>query len=124
MYIDLLIRLKNAQAARKKFIKFSPFNKLDKAICEILMKNNFITKFELKGKSPKNYLEIYLNPKKKIKGIKFISKPSVKIYQGYKNLKPVKSGFGLGIITTSKGVLSYNEAKEQKLGGQVLFEIW
>lgn len=124
MYLDLLIRLKNAQNSKRKFIKYFVFNKLDKAICDILLKNNFINKFEIKGKAPRNYLEIYLNPYKKIKGIKFLSKPSVKIYKSFRDLNLVKGGFGIGVITTSKGVMTFKEAKQNKIGGQILFEIW
>ncbi|MFH1759457.1 MAG: 30S ribosomal protein S8, partial [Patescibacteria group bacterium] len=52
------------------------------------------------------------------------SKPSRRLYIGYQDLKPVKSGYGHALISTSKGVMTGMEAKKKKLGGELLFEIW
>jgi small subunit ribosomal protein S8 len=123
MYIDLLIKIKNAQAAGKPMLK-SPATKTDKAVAEVLAERGFVKKVELKGKSYKKYLEIELDGARKINGLKFRSKPSLRNYSGYRDLKKVKGGYGTLVLTTPKGVLTDERAKKEKVGGQLLFEIW
>ncbi len=65
-----------------------------------------------------------MSPERDIRGLKFLSKPSRRLYVGYKEIKKVKSGHGLLVLSTSKGILSGEEAKKMKIGGQLLFEIW
>ncbi|TSA44109.1 30S ribosomal protein S8 [bacterium] len=123
MYIDLLIKIKNAQSSGKPILK-SPATKFDKAVADILSDRGFIKKVELKGKSYKKYLEIDLEGDRKINGIKFKSKPSLKNYSGYRNLKKVKGGYGTLVLSTPKGIYTDERAKREKVGGQLLFEIW
>ncbi len=123
MYIDLLIKIKNAQLAGKPILK-TPATKFDKAVAEILADRGFVKRVELKGKSYKKYLEIELEGERKINGLKFKSRPSLRNYSGYKNLKKVKGGFGTLVLTTPKGIFSDERAKKEKVGGQLLFEIW
>lgn len=123
MYIDFLIKLKNAQQARQKLVR-TPATKMDKAVAEILKAAGFLSKIELKKKGAKTVLETYLNLQKPIRGLKFLSRPSVIRYAKSKDLKPVKSGFGLLVISTSRGVMTGEEAKKSRVGGQVLFQIW
>lgn len=59
-----------------------------------------------------------------IRGIKFVSKPSRRISLGYSDLKPALQGYGLRVVSTSKGIMGSSEARKQKLGGVVLFDIW
>ncbi|MEK7574395.1 MAG: 30S ribosomal protein S8 [Patescibacteria group bacterium] len=123
MYINSLIKIKNAQEAEKKSLKI-PFAKMDLAIAEFLLKHGFLKNVEVKGKLPKQVIEIDLKDEKAIKGLKLVSRPSRRIYSGCKNIKRVKSGYGIGVISTSKGIMGDQDARKQKLGGQVLFEIW
>lgn len=123
MYINLLIKIKNAQEAGKNSLK-TPFAKMDLAIAELLLKQGYLKGVEAKGKSTKRVIEIDLKDGKAIKGIKFISRPSRRIYSGCKDIRRVKSGYGMGAVSTSKGIMSDKEARKQKLGGQILFEIW
>ena len=126
MYTDLLIKIKNSQQARKDSFK-TYYSKMDLAIAEILTRQKYIKAVEKKGRLPKRVLEIFLNEPDKgkpIQGIKFISIPSRRIYASYKDLKSVKQGFGMGIISTPKGVMTTKEARKQKVGGQILLEIW
>ena len=60
----------------------------------------------------------------KIGSVKLVSKPSRRIYAGYRELRPVKSGLGLLVVSTPRGIMSGKEARKMKLGGEVLFEIW
>lgn len=126
MYINLLTKIKNAQVVKKETIKV-PYSKMDERVLEVLKENNYIKDFNRKGKGTKRIIEIelkYHNEGTAISGIKFISKPSRRIYIGCKDIKPVKRGYGLLIISTPKGIITGKEAKNMKVGGEMLFEIW
>ncbi|MEK7146892.1 MAG: 30S ribosomal protein S8 [Patescibacteria group bacterium] len=125
MYIDLLNKIKNAKTAGKSFLK-APYSKMDEAVAEILVKNKFVDKFEVKGRLPKRTIEILLkdNGGKKISGLKFISRPSRRIYMGYQDIKPVKGTLGILVLSTPMGIIDGREAKKKKVGGQALFKIW
>ncbi len=123
MYTDFLIKIKNARMAEKKVLK-AKFTKMDKAIAEILAMVNFVEKIEVKGKSAKKIIEIELDGKRRINGLKFLSRPSLRRYVGYKELRAPKGGRGLLVVSTSKGIMTSIEARKQKVGGQLLFEIW
>jgi len=127
MYHDSLIRIKNAQAVKKDKVKI-PYSELDFNILETLKKSGFIGSVLKKGRSFKKVIDVELlydgNKKPVISGLKFYSRPSKKIYFGYQKLKPVRQGFGLGIISTPKGVMSSIKARKEKVGGEYLFEIW
>lgn len=125
MYLDTLNRIKNAQAADKNKIT-APFSKVDAAILDILTKYGFINGFDKKGKI-KKYLEIRILDKSsdsRIRDIKITSKPSRHIYFPYKKLRPFKNNYGVGVISTSKGIMTTAEARKHKVGGELLFEIW
>ncbi|MDP3901812.1 MAG: 30S ribosomal protein S8 [bacterium] len=126
MYIDLLTKIKNAQQAGKEGLKVVHV-KMDASILDILVKSDYLESVIKKGRAPKRVLDIklkYQDGKGAINGIKFVSKPSRHIYIGYKDLRSIKQGYGLGVISTSKGIMTTKEARKEKLGGEVLFEIW
>ena len=115
--------MKNAEAAEKYFLK-TKYTKMDNAVVEILSRYGFVKNFEVKGKSYKKVIEMELNEKHSIRGIKFLSKPSLRRYGGYEDFRRVKSGHGLLVVSTSRGVMSGDDAKKEKVGGQLLFQIW
>ena len=122
----MLIKVKNAQKARKEFLKV-PYSSLDFAVSEILAKNNYLESAVKKGRMPKRIIEIklkYNDGKGVISGIKLLSKSSRRLYGGYSDFREVKQGYGLAIVSTSKGLMTTREAKKAKTGGQLLFEIW
>ena len=126
MYTDLITKIKNAQAVKKESLKV-PYTKITDAISELLAKNKFLDSVDRKGRGPKKIMEIKLKYEEgqgAIKGIKFISKPSRRIYIGYKEIKPIRHGYGISVISTPKGIITNKEAKKEKVGGEVLFEIW
>lgn len=126
MYINLLTQIKNAQAVKKESIKL-PYSKMDEKVLDILKANGYIDDFEKKGKGAKKILEIYLKQKDgevRVERIKFISKPSRRIYIGYEKIRPVRHGYGLNVLSTPKGILTGREARKNKVGGEILFEIW
>ena len=126
MYTDLLTKIHNAQRAKKQSLKVQ-FSGMDLAIAEILVATGFIEAATKKGRLPKRIIEIepkYENGVGAITGMKFLSVPSRRIYTGYKELRPVRQGYGLAVISTPQGILTAQQARKSKIGGQLLFEIW
>lgn len=123
---DMLIRIKNAQTVGKVSVNV-PFSQLKFNLAQILEKEGFLGKIEKKGKDMEKYLKInlkYNNNRMAISGVKRISKPSQRIYVKKELLKPIKQGYGIAIISTSRGLMTNKEAKKQKLGGEIMCEIW
>ncbi len=126
MYINLLTQLKNGQLVKKESVK-TAYSVMDEKILKLLKGNNYIEDFEKKGRGVKKILEVklkYDDGRGAISGIKFISKPSCRIYMGYKEMRPVKHGYGLLIISTPRGIMTNKQARKIKVGGEALFEIW
>ena len=123
---DMLNRIRNAQAVLHPKVEI-PFSNLKYEIAKILEKNSLIEKAVKNGKKEKRTIEItlkYENKKGTIAGLKRVSKPGQRIYLPARKIKKVKGGYGLSIISTSKGLMTGQEAKKQKLGGEILCEIW
>ena len=126
MYIDLLIKIKNAQAVKKDSVKV-PASKNDERVLEILTHRKFIDGFEKKGRGVKKILSVklkYEDGKGAIQDVKFFSSPSRHLYVGYKDIRPVRSGYGLMVISTPQGLMSGEEAKKAKMGGELFFQVW
>ncbi len=126
MYTDLITKIKNSQRAKKEYLKV-PFSNMDSSILDLMQKYGFIESVSKKGRLPKRVLEIklkYEGGEGYIRGSKFLSKSGRRLYGGYSDLKTVAQGYGLGVISTPKGIMSYNDAKKSKVGGELLFEIW
>jgi small subunit ribosomal protein S8 len=123
---DMINRIRNAQVVFKETVKI-PYSKLKYEIAEILQREKWIGKIEVKGKIPLKVIEIelkYQDKKPKISRLKRVSSPGQRIYNSYIDLKNVRDGFGMSIISTSKGLMTNREARKQKQGGEILFEIW
>ena len=125
---DLLIRIKNAYMARKTNIDNVIYSKFKEKILELLKQYKFIKGFEIKEEDKKKYIIIQLksviDPVNDIPKIKFYSKPSRPWYIGYKEIKSVASGKGIGIISTNEGLLPSHVAKKRKLWGEFIAEIY
>jgi len=123
---DMLIRLKNAGSAGKSFASV-PHSKLKLAIALALLKKGYIESVSQKGKKTKKTIEIeiaYKDGKPKMKEVKRISKLSRRVYYGYRDIKPIRNGFGILMLSTPKGILTGDEAKKENVGGEALFKIW
>ncbi len=123
MYIDLLIRIKNAELVHKDAVKV-PYTKNDHAVAEILQRFGFLKSVEVKGRSFKKVMELELNKERPVQGMKFLSRPSLRRYGKYRDFRRVKSGEGLLVVSTPKGILTGVDARKTKVGGELLFEIW
>ncbi len=123
---DMLTRLRNAQQVGKKTVEL-PFSKFKFELAKIIKRAGYIEEMAKHGKKNKKILEVVLKYKDKtpaISEIKRISKPGRRIYVSSKDIRPVRQGFGMIIISTSRGLMTDKEAKKQKLGGEVICEIW
>jgi len=123
---DMLNRIRNAQAVLKERVDV-PFSNLKYEIARVLEEKGFIEKAEKKGKRTKRTIEITLRYKDKIpviSGLKMVSKPGQRIYKSFREVRPVKSGYGIAIISTPKGLMTDKEVKKQRLGGEVICEVW
>jgi small subunit ribosomal protein S8 len=123
---NLIVSLKNASSAGHDSV-VAPFSKINLAILELLQKQGYVGEVSKKGKKVTKSIEVALlneAGKPKIQGVKRISTFSKRMYQGAAEIRPVKNGFGLLILSTPKGILTDKEAKKEKVGGELLFKIW
>lgn len=123
---DMLNRIRNAQAVLKEMV-IIPFSNVKYEIAKILEKEKFIEKVEKKGRKIKKTIEItlkYNNKEPLIMGLKRISKPGQRIYIGYSDIKKIRQGYGISIISTPKGLMTGTKAKKEKAGGEVIAHVW
>ncbi|MCD6402469.1 30S ribosomal protein S8 [bacterium] len=124
---DMLTSIRNAVAVRQPTVLI-PFSKLKYELLEILEKKGFIEKVEKRGRKAKKIIKITLKYSKDgesaISGLKRISKPGQRIYSPWNKIKRVKGGLGIAIISTSKGLMTDQEARKNKIGGEILCEVW
>ena len=122
---DMITRIRNGQMRGLKHVSV-PGSKLRKSILEVLQKEGFIEEF--KSSKDKNFetLEIYLKYVQGtpvIKDIERVSRPGRRIYSKSSSLEKIQNGLGISILSTSKGILTDYEAREKKLGGEVICKI-
>ena len=123
---DMLIRIKNSQAVLHPTVNV-PFSRLKFALAKILEKENFLGLVEKKGKGLSRYIKIHLKYQDKqpvIHGLKRISRPGQRIYASRNQLRPIKQGYGLVVLSTSLGLMADKEARQKGVGGEILCEIW
>jgi small subunit ribosomal protein S8 len=123
---DLIVRIKNASDARKESVTI-PHSKMKAAILEVLEREGYVKGISKKGKKIHKSIEVglvYDEYGPRVKGVERVSKLSKRIYGGAKDLKPVKQGHGVLVITTPKGIMTDAEARKAKVGGELLFKIW
>ncbi|MBP1642475.1 MAG: rpsH [Acidobacteria bacterium] len=124
---DLLTRIRNAHLAKHDRVDV-PTSSLKTEICRILRDEGFIRNYKLVEQRPQSVLRIFLeydeNGTPAISHLRRISKPGRRIYRGADQIRPVLGGRGLGVISTNLGVLSDAQAREQRVGGEILCEVW
>ncbi len=124
---DMITRIKNAYAMHKKTVSM-PYTKVLEAVANVLLSEKYISKVEVKGEGVTDKQLVvtlsYKDDTAAISSIKRISKPGVRIYRRVDSFKPVLSGLGIAILSTSKGIMSDRQAKINKIGGEVLLELW
>ncbi len=123
---NLIIKIKNAGMARKHTISV-PYSKFTESILAVLASKDLIGNFTKKGKKVMKSIDVeikYENERPVIAEVDLISKLSRRMYGGAKDIKSVKSGYGYLFVSTSKGVMTGEDAKAQKVGGELLFKVW
>mgnify|MGYP001558550333 CR=1 FL=1 len=123
---DMLNQIRNAEAVGKTEVLI-PLSKIKNEIAVILSKEGFVGEVKKTTKEKIKILKIslkYDNGVPAMAGLKRISKPGQRIYESVHDIKRVRGGFGISIVSTSKGLMTNKEAKKQKLGGEIICQIW
>ena len=124
---DLLTRIRNANLMRHEQVTI-PYSKLKEAVVKILVQEAFVRSYEVVGEKTKKSLAVSLkysaSGEPTITMLRKMSRPGRRLFSGCEEMKPYRDGMGLKIISTSKGVLSDNEARKLKVGGEILVEVW
>jgi small subunit ribosomal protein S8 len=125
---DFLTRIRNAQMAQHRIVEI-PASNVKKRITEILYDKGYILKYKFEDDSKQGLIKIALkydaaSKEPIIKGLERISRPGLRQYAKPAEIKRVKNGLGIAIISTSKGVMTDKEAKLQNVGGEVLCRVF
>lgn len=124
---DMLTRIRNAVRVEKPVVEV-PLSKVKRGLAEVLKKEGFIWDWREVDASPAPLLQLELkygpNGERLIRHIKRVSSPGRRVYSRSALLRPVLGGLGISILSTSGGVVSDREARQRKLGGEVLCELW
>ena len=124
---DMLTRIRNANTSKHKTVDI-PASNVKRAIAEILFKEGYIKAFEEINNENQGIIRITIKYDEKgnrvIAGLKRISKPGLRVYANHEELPKVLNGLGTALISTSKGIMTDKEAREQGIGGEVLAYIW
>jgi len=123
---NMIVQMKNAGLVGHESV-LVPHSKVKASIAELLKRESYIRDVKAVTKKNRQYLDISLILNKripKIRGTKRISKPSKRIYRKHSEIRPVRNGYGLLVMSTPRGVMSGVDAKRARLGGEALFSIW
>ncbi len=123
---DFLAQIRNAQIRKKESITVKS-SKMLEAIAELLKSEGFIVDYSVEQSEPQNLLTVvlkYVNGESAIRELVRVSKPGVRTYVGYRDVKPIMKGLGLAVLSTPRGVVSGDTARKEKVGGEYLFYIY
>jgi small subunit ribosomal protein S8 len=125
---DLLSRIRNSNSRQKDRVDV-PYSKLKLEVVRILKEEGFIANFKsLMTDKKRGTIRVFLkySPTKEsvIRGIKRVSKPGLRVYRSYLEIPKPRSGFAVTILSTSSGLLTGKQAKEKKVGGEILCQVW
>ena len=125
---DYLTRLRNAIKAKHRVVEI-PASNLKKEITKILFEKGYILNYKFVDEGPQGTIKIALkydpvNKVNAIKNLKRVSTPGVRRYTGYKDMPRVLNGLGIAVLSTSRGVMTDKEARNMKVGGEVLCYIY
>lgn len=124
---DMLARVRNAQTARKDDVRM-PSSKVKVGIADILKREGYVEDYEVTAAEHGPELRVVLKygPERDpiIEGLRRISRPGLRIYRPHDDLPRPLGGLGIAIVSTSKGLMTDRQAVRQKIGGEVLCEVW
>jgi small subunit ribosomal protein S8 len=123
---DMLTRIRNANQAKHASVEM-PASRLKLEILAVLKNEGFISEYEKVEDGKQGVIKVtlkYNNKERVIKGLKKISKPGLRVYAKSSELPKVLNGLGVAIISTSNGIMTDREARQKKLGGEVIAFVW
>ncbi len=124
---ELLTRIRNATHARHERVELA-HSRIREAICRVLAAEGFLDTVETGGEMPKRTLALKLRYSDKrepvIRGIRRVSRPSLRRYSGAADIPRVRGGLGVQVLSTPLGVMTDREAKRKKVGGEILLAVW
>ncbi len=126
---DLLTRIRNSNVRQKDRVDV-PMSKMKLEVVRVLKDEGFIANYKslYNGGNKRGTIRVFLkySPTKEsvIRGIKRVSRPGLRVYKSYKDIPRARGGFAVTILSTSQGVMTGREAKEKKVGGEILCQVW
>ena len=124
---DLLTRIRNGIHARHETVKV-PASRMKEQVLKLLKETGYIAGYVRVEGKPQDSLTVFLKygPDRKsvIREVNRISRPGRRVYRGYLEIKPFLRGMGLTILSTPKGILTDRQARKEKVGGEVLCQVW
>ena len=124
---DMLTRIRNATTVRHDRTDV-PASKMKLEIAKILKQEGFIRTFKMLEEGPQGLIRIYMkyaeDGEPAIHGVERVSKPGRRVYRSVDELPKVRAGLGVAVISTNRGVLTDEQARSLRVGGEVLCEIW
>lgn len=124
---NFLTSIRNASAKGSEKTDVPP-SKMKMALAKVLKDEGYIQSYRMMEENKKPFLRILLKYTETheplIKGIKRISTPGLRIYQGHEDIQQVRGAVGTAILSTSKGIMSHQKARQMKLGGEIVCHVW
>jgi len=124
---DMLTRIRNAQRASHELVNI-PSSKLKINVAKVLKSEGYVKNFRIISDGQHRFIRIFLKYDKEgvtiIEGIKRVSKPGCRVYAGSDEVPKVLNGYGINILSTSKGLMTDNEARKMGVGGEILCAVW
>lgn len=123
---DLLTRVRNASASKHKRVDI-PVSKLKTEVARILKENHFIHDYKILDDGRFGVLRLYLKyyqDRPVIRNLRRVSRPGRRVYKGASELRRIRGGLGIAILSTSRGVMSDRQARAENVGGEVMALVW
>lgn len=124
---DLLTRIRNGITARHESVTV-PASKIKEDILKLFKKEGFIEGYVREEQKPQDQLKVILKYENGMNSVIHeigrVSRPGRRIYKGYSEIKPLLSGMGLTVVSTPKGIISDKDARQSKVGGELLCYVW
>ena len=124
---DMLAMITNANHKFMERIDL-PASRLKKDVAQILKEEGFISDYKILPDRKQGVLRLFMkylpNKTRVLQGVKRVSRPGLRVYRGYSDIPKLRGGLGLSIVSTSKGLMTDRQSRKQKLGGEVLAQVW
>ena len=124
---DMLTRIRNGGRARLRSVRM-PESRTKRELARVLTEHGYLLGFESDGDAKKPQLSIGIRYDDRsqpiIEGLQRVSKPGCRVYVGVEKIPTVRNGLGIAILSTPRGIMSDTQAREARVGGEVLVEVW